>query len=249
MMLAPFFTYFGGKYRSATRYPPPLHESIVEPFAGSAGYALRYPDRRVHLVDKSETVAGVWSYLIRTPAAEIRRLPLLDVGVSVDTLDAPQEARWLIGFWVSPGSSSPKKTRTLWNGSEPRHLRMCTWSEFVRERIAKQVDAIRHWRVTCGDYSEAPDTDASWFIDPPYQGMGKHYPCGADDIDFTGLGNWCRERRGQVIVCEQAGADWLPFRDFGAFKSNKAHTGRARSAEALWMNDFPGAGLWLPGAA
>jgi hypothetical protein len=247
--LFPFFTYFGGKYRAATRYPPPQHGIIVEPFAGSAGYALRYPDRQVHLVDKSEPIAGIWDYLIRTPAAEIRRLPLLEPGASVDTLDVPQEARWLLGMWVNPGSAQPKKTRGTWCHSDGYERQFQFWGDGVRERIAQQVDAIRHWRITCGDYTEAPDVDATWFIDPPYQGMGKHYPCGADEIDFPALGAWCRTRRGQVIVCEQAGADWLPFGSFGAFKSNQAHSGRTRTAEALWLNDYPGAALWLPGGA
>ena len=35
--LKPFFTYYGGKYRAAPKYPEPVHGSIVEPFAGSAG--------------------------------------------------------------------------------------------------------------------------------------------------------------------------------------------------------------------
>lgn len=43
--LKPFFTYFGGKYRIAPRYPKPQYNTIIEPFAGSAGYSLRYPER------------------------------------------------------------------------------------------------------------------------------------------------------------------------------------------------------------
>lgn len=247
MKLSPFFTYFGGKYRSATRYPPPLCGAIIEPFAGSAGYAIRYPRSQVTLYEKSEAIAAVWAYLIRATRSEILGLPLLDVGQSVDTLDVPQEARWLIGLWVNAGSGAPKKTLTAWAKRDPEHHRMCVWGSHVRARIAGQVDAIRHWRVMHGDYTLAPDDVATWFIDPPYQGMGKHYPCGADDIDFPALAEWCRSRRGQVIVCEQAGASWLPFRDFGAFKSNNANRqGRTRSAEALWLNDFPGSALWLP---
>lgn len=39
--LKPFWRYYGGKYRAAPRYPVPLHRTIVEPFAGAAGYSLR----------------------------------------------------------------------------------------------------------------------------------------------------------------------------------------------------------------
>ena len=53
--------------------------------------------------------------------------------------------------------------------------------------------------------------EASWFVDPPYQNQGKHYHYGPENVDFAMLGNWCRTRLGQVIVCENEGADWLPF--------------------------------------
>ena len=31
--MKPFFTYFGGKYRVAPKYPSPLHETLIEPIA------------------------------------------------------------------------------------------------------------------------------------------------------------------------------------------------------------------------
>lgn len=73
--LKPFFTYFGGKYRVARRYPPPESETIIEPFAGAAGYSLRYPDADVILNDLDPVVAGTWDYLIHVSADEIRSLP------------------------------------------------------------------------------------------------------------------------------------------------------------------------------
>ena len=245
--LRPFFTYFGGKWRAAPKYPPPIYDTIVEPFAGSAGYSLRYPERKIILVEKSPAIAGIWRYLIGASEKDILSLPLLEPGQSTDTLDVCQEARWLIGMWVSAGSGAPKKTLTEWAQRDPSHHKMCVWGKPVRARLASQIHTIRHWRIIEGDYSAAPDTAATWFIDPPYEGMGKHYPCGSDEIDFASLGDWCRARRGQVLVCEAQGANRLPFPDFGTFKSNNAnHQGRTRSAEALWMNDWPGAALWLP---
>ena len=85
----------------------------------------------------------------------------------------------------------------------------------MRDRVASQVDAIKHWRVIEGDYTEAPDAEATWFIDPPYNNKaGSHYPWGCDKIDYNALGQWCHQRRGQVIACENEGATWLPFRPF-----------------------------------
>src|SRR5262245_39743395 len=61
--IRPFFGYYGGKWRDAVRnYPPPYHGTIVEPFAGSAGYALRYWDKKVVLYERDPVVAAVWRY-------------------------------------------------------------------------------------------------------------------------------------------------------------------------------------------
>ena len=80
--------------------------------------------------------------------------------------------------------------------------------------VARGIPRIRHWTLIEGDYHDSPDVRATWFIDPPYQEMGKHYPNGSKDLDFEELGRWCQAQRGQVIVCENEGADWLPFRPF-----------------------------------
>lgn len=90
------------------------------------------------------------------------------------------------------------------------------WGEYARARIAEQVPAIRHWKVIEGDYTAAPDVVATWFIDPPYVGA-RHYV--ARVTDYAELGAWCRSRRGLSIVCEQGGADWLPFKRFRKAKS------------------------------
>jgi len=46
--LRPFWRYYGGKWRAAPSYPSPRCETIIEPFAGAAGYSLRYPDGTPH---------------------------------------------------------------------------------------------------------------------------------------------------------------------------------------------------------
>lgn len=230
MTLRPFFPYYGGKFRSAPRYPAPLHDWIVEPFAGSAGYAMRYPDRQVVLVEASEPIAAIWQYLTLATPREILRLPLLEPGQSVDSLvGVPQAARWLIGMWVNPGSAQPKKTLVSWPTGDRYVRRWRVWGEGVRERIASQVERISHWIVRHGHYTSAPNVTATWFIDPPYEGTG-HYPCDSRGIDYPALAGWCRRRRGQVMVCEADGAAWLPFRHLADVKAK-----RGTSPEALWM--------------
>ena len=102
-----FFTYFGGKWRIAQHYPYPKYDTIIEPFAGSAGYSLHYPERKIILCDIDPIICGVWDYLIKSSESDILALPT----VIEDTrlLNVCQEAKWLIGFWLNKGSISPRK--------------------------------------------------------------------------------------------------------------------------------------------
>lgn len=232
--LRPFFSYFGGKWRAAPRHPKPRYCRIVEPFAGSAGYSLRYPYMNVVLYDASEQICGVWDYLIRASQDEIRALP---ANVRhVNSLNVCQEAKWLIGFWLNSGTTSPCLTPSAWmrGGTTPDGF----WGSAIRSRIAEQVSDIRHWKVFNKSYEYAPNNESTWFIDPPYQGKcGEAYRHQIDS--YYDLADWCRNRNGQVIVCEQSGADWLPFRPFGMILSaNGRRLKRKRySSEVVWYND------------
>lgn len=230
--LWPFFCYYGGKWRAAPRYPRPRHDVLIEPFAGAAGYATRYHDRDVTLLDADPIIAGLWRYLIAAKQSEIEALPSL---VShVDDVKGPQEAKWLIGFWLNNATTTPpRKQPSKWmrDGLRPNSF----WGDAIKLRISTQVDAIRHWKVIEGGYEQSPDIEATWFIDPPYNNAaGQMYR--HRDIDYVGLSRWCLSRRGQVIVCENTGADWLPFSDFGSFKSTEGRHGKARSREAIYVN-------------
>ena len=233
MALQPFWTYYGGKWRAAPQYPRPEYKTIIEPFAGAAGYSLRYPHLDIHLFDKDETVCGLWQYLIRVSPQEIEALPDIGPDQTVDDLpNLSEEARWLIGWWCNKGTSAPCKTPSTWMKGMTHEDSF--WGAKIRRRIARQVPRIRHWKVTHGTYRDAPDVEATWFIDPPYQAAGMHYREGAANIDFPELGRWCQSRRGQVMVCENEGADWLPFRPFMDIKANPSKTGGKTSAEVIW---------------
>ena len=235
MSIRQFFPYYGAKWRIATRYPEPDHAHIVEPFAGSAGYALRYPSRAVTLIDSDEIVAGTWAYLLAASEAEIRALPLWDGSWdTTDDLRIPQEARWLIGWWLNKGVSSPRKSPSAWmrQGIRPNSM----WGEAVRDRIARQVGMIRHWRILHGPHTLADAIEpATWFVDPPYELAGKHYRHGSSGIDYADLAAWCRSRVGQVIVCEQDGATWLPFDPHVDAKGTEGAGRSGRSAEVVWI--------------
>lgn len=168
MKMWPFFCFYGGKWRAAPRYPVPLHATIVEPFAGAAGYATRHAERQVVLVERDPVLAALWRFLIKAHPHEIRSIPLLSGDETVDDLDTCIEAKSLVGFWLNKGSAQPKRSQSAWMraGIRPKSF----WGEEIRSRIAAQVEHIRHWRVIEGDFSTAPDITATWFIDPPYQG-------------------------------------------------------------------------------
>lgn len=233
--LWPFWRYFGAKWKIARSYPLPRHRVIVEPFAGAAGYALRHYRHDVVLVEKYPIVAEVWRFLIGASRADVLQIPYVE---HVDDLPSstPVGARYLVGFMLGAGDSRPR----------PKMSSMVRrdggWKP---DRLADQVDRIKHWRIIEGDYALAPDVEATWFVDSPYQERGGRdkrpgakgrvrYPHGSDDIDFTTLATWCRSRRGQVITCENVGATWLPFRPLGRFG---AASPGARSHEAVWTNE------------
>ena len=232
--MRPFFYYFGGKYRAAVHYPPPQHGTVIEPFAGAAGYSTRYYRKDVLLIDADPVIAGLWNYLISVPASEIRRIPLLDHDQTVDDLVGwPQEARWLVGFWLNAGVNRPRRRPSAWmrSGKRPGSY----WGERVRESIATQVEKIRHWRVIHGSYEDAPELEATWFIDPPYQKAGKSYVYGSLGIDYGKLGAWCKGRKGQVIVCENHGAEWLPFRPFRDIRGTSGRHRTGVSKEVVYL--------------
>ena len=230
--LLPFFCYYGGKWRIAPYYPVPEYPTIIEPFAGAAGYATRYPSRQVYLFDKDPVIAGLWQYLIQVKESEIYSLPL-----KVDHVDnligACQEVRWLIGFWLNRGTNSPRLQPSVWmkSGTCPhRH-----WGEAIRHRLASQVQHIRHWRVSLSSYEQSGDWEATWFIDPPYDGVpGRRYR--HHDVDYSALSKWCQARSGQVMVCEVQGAAWLPFQSFRRVRTRRGKFGKGCSDEVMWTN-------------
>jgi hypothetical protein len=228
--LKPFWRYYGGKWRAAPRYPAPACDRIIEPFAGAAGYAMRYPEKHVVLVEAHPIIAELWRYLIGASEADIRALPLVE---HVDDLPAGTAAgaRALVGFAMNAATVLPCRQLSAGRRKMRGMGRIFEgWSEALRHRVASQVQYIRHWQVVEGDYSSAPDISATWFIDPPYNNRaGSYYPCKVGDYDA--LGAWCRARQGQVIVCENEGADWLPFQPFATLKAGLNGHG---SREVIW---------------
>jgi site-specific DNA-adenine methylase len=231
--MKPFFTFYGGKWRAAARYPNPNYDTIIEPFAGSAGYALRYHTKKIILVEKDPVIAALWRWLIKAKPKDIMDLPLINMKQVVTDFDICDEARSLIGFWLNKGTTAPSKSPSAWmrQGIRPKSF----WGAEIRSRISQQVEGIKHWTCIEGDYSIAPNLKATWFIDPPYLKAGIFYKKSSKHINYTELGAWCKNKKGQVMVCENEGATWLPFEPFITIKSTEGSRGKSKSRESLWI--------------
>ena len=212
---------------------------MIEPFAGSAGYASRYGvERDVTLVEKNPAVAGVWRWLIAARRGDVLRLPLVHqiplAGVKALT-QITQTERDLIGFMIGRDSSHPRNLPSRWALEHQEDASY--WSHRRRRKLADHIHLINHWRIIEGDYRKAPDKRATWFVDPPYQAQRLRNMYGEQIHDYYGLGQWCRERRGQVIACDTTEADWLPFE---AVPDQRGHTRMChiksrRPVEAYWV--------------
>ena len=233
MSLLPFICFYGGKWRDAPNYPAPVFGRVFEPFAGGAGYSTRHHTRDIVLIEADPEIAGMWRWLIRASEADVLALPDV-VPTTVRDLGLEPGPSALIGFWMNKGTSTPRQSPSRWMRDGTRADSF--WGRQVRSRLAAQVGAIKHWTIIQGDFADAADDDATYFVDPPYSG-----PAGLcyrrRFTRFVELGAWCRERahRGQVIACENEGATWLPFEPHRAVKANESRTGGKRSREVRWF--------------
>jgi hypothetical protein len=214
------FSYYGSKSKVVHLYPKPKFGKIIEPFAGSARYSLKYFDRDVLLVDKYPVIVDLWKWLQQATPNDILGLPDMFPGQSLDTFDIPKEAKYLIGFCINGGSAQPKKTVKDFN----------TWNENKR-LISTSLYKIKHWKIELGSYDAIPNQEATWFVDPPYQFGGEWYVKNNQNISFPALAGWCRAREGQVIVCENMKADWLPF-----YAMHEMTGAYSTTTEAIWSN-------------
>lgn len=219
------FSYYGSKSKIVDYYPPPKHKRIIEPFAGSARYSLKYWQNDVLLVDKYETIVKLWKWLQQCEPSDILKLPKLKQGDDVRDFNLSDEETTLLGFCAGLGAASPQYKVSRFadfdNGNSKTY-----------ERISANLHKIKHWEIKLGSYDELQNVEATWFIDPPYQFGGEYYKESTKNINFPKLAEWCKSRNGQVIVCENTKADWL---DFLPVVTNKG-TRTTKTVEAIWSN-------------
>lgn len=216
------FSYYGAKRRLAKYYPAPQYDTIIEPFAGSGAYAYQYWNRRIILNDGYKTVINIYKYLQNVTIDKILDLPEIANGECIrDKYSFLHKIeRDLIGFSINNASAMPKHTAGTGNHN--------SWQR-DKINIAANLNKIKHWQLVNGDYQCLANIEATWFIDPPYQ--HNKYPYSYQKINYAELAAWCQSRKGQVIVCENEGANWLPFRPFRELSGQ-----RKKTKELIWTN-------------
>jgi site-specific DNA-adenine methylase len=218
--------YYGAKLKLVNKYPKPKCHTIIEPFAGSAQYSLKYWDNDVILIDKYDVVIRLWKWLQQCSKNDILKLPVLELGQNVDDFywDCI-EAKWLVGFNIVMGAYVPRTSPTKWTTTE-RPFRQINKLKL----IANSLEKIKHWKFILGEYNCIDNIEATWFIDPPYMKGGNLYA--HNKINYQELGEWSKARNGQTIVCGNSSDTWLSFMPIG----NLSGVGH-KTLESMWYNE------------
>ena len=195
------FYYYGRKKQIAKYYPTPNCDTIVEPFAGAAAYSLYGNNwkKNVILIEKDIKVFQIWDWLINyATVEEIRHLPDLKIGEKSSEFLHIVHAATKMAFQFKTIKVTPVLERN--------------W-EISRRVFAENLYKVKHWKIINGDYSDAPDIKATWFIDPPYKGeAGMGYRYSSKILDYEKLSQWALTRKSEVIFCEGKAGDYLPFK-------------------------------------
>lgn len=214
------FGYYGSKSKIVNKYQKPKFNVIIEPFAGTAQYSLKYWENDIILIEKYDVIYKIWKWLQQCSKKDILELPILKEGENVDDFSwCCEEAKWLTGFIITGAPATPKKTASKWKTT----MRPNT-QNYKHNLIANNLHKIKHWKIILGDYHEIQNQKAVWFIDPPYQFGGEYYKYGNKQIDYKELAKFCKSRKGQVIVTENSKATWLDFEFLTSMRGNKYQT-------------------------
>lgn len=240
----PLFKWFGSKWLSAPKYPEPKFGHIVEPFAGGAGYALRYPDRDVTICETNPNLRVLWPWLIEVATeAMIREIPIdIPIGTDIRTLGLSKGQAYLLKTWQRTNTTGDCWTISPWGNLSGQ------WTANKRARVAEEVHAIKHWKFEPDGLhvlrvaTELGAASATWFVDPMYR---YNYQYNTKEAhDYSELAQLVRNLRGQVIVCEgvcqKTGKvpDWLPFKHFAVrATSRKKAENNHHCTELIWTNE------------
>ncbi len=233
-------SYYGGKSKIAHLYPAPIHNLIVEPFAGSGAYSWLHrrtgdgAPREVWLNDLDPKTYSIWKFLTDPAALEAVETFVPDsvtAGQKVSEI-IPSELPGLVEICRAEANQGTQGAR----GIHDQITKMGAKCWKVKRKLREVIPEVANWKITNLDYKDMFNVDATWFVDPPYSNAaGSRYR--TSGLDYEALGWWCLGRKGQTIVCENAGATWLDFQPFEHSRvSIRSRYQRADAREVLWTN-------------
>ena len=217
------FSYYGGKSKIIKYYPMPKYNTIIEPFAGSARYCLRFFEKQCWINDSYNTIYNIWNWIQNAKTEDLNKFPNIQKGQDIRNFNLDKPIEQLLGFAINYSVPYPHYIYTTWAARDNEILRL-------KKRLLKYIEKLGHWKITNEDYLKLPNIEATWFIDPPYQFGGKRYI--KNKINYKELAEWCKSRKGQIIVCENSKANWLPFVPLKEMWGQ-----RHKTMEMIWTNN------------
>lgn len=206
--------------------------------------------------DSDEELISVWRWIRNASPEELLKTPQPSIeGEDIRELCSAAGYPHAAAVWIRMNQRVGRNTNwgaSIWGSPVLRYedflkkgieqervigwLNNGMWGEQFKIRTLAHRFKWETWKFFARDYRDIPNIEATWFIDPPYQHQGKIYQGGSsEDIDYQELADWCKSRKGQVIVCEDSQADWLPFEDFGRNTTRtQAKKPGARHREVIW---------------
>lgn len=232
-MMRPFFSYYGSRWNIAKRYPAPPSQTVVEPFAGSAGYSVYYSPRKAMLYDLSEDIIAIWQWLIDADPDDVLNLPDPDTEEDLRHLD--KGPRNLIFMCACKGRAEVPTTLSPWYFKYRNEPDCKVWGQAFRQRIANQLPNIRDWTADVRSWEQVPiRSDAHYHVDPPFSiGAGRRYQ--HHTIDYEALGAWCRTIP-SVQVCGRDDETWLNFDSIGGGNTTRGKRNGTQFNEGLWTS-------------
>jgi hypothetical protein len=216
------FSYYGAKTKIVDIYPAPTYDHIVEPFAGSARYALKYWEHEVTLYETYPKVLAIWRYLKEATEQDILGLPDVKIGDDIRTFESLSPAeRWLMGYQLQRGNARPG---CLVNAR-------CRWN-VDKIRIASEVHKVKHWTIQGRSGMDDHWGGATYFVDPPYEVQKHGYT--NRSVSYGDIRTKVETGEGQFIVCGNADDHWAPFEPLATMRGiSKSHV------ECMWYRDTP----------
>jgi hypothetical protein len=237
------FSYYGGKSKVIDLYPEPKHELIIEPFAGAAAYAFRWgrksSGRSVWINDIDPITGSIWQFLLSPDAGEWIQQhwpPAVQPGGTYRSYLPDRSPTGLIELFRAEANQGTQGARSVHDIITSMGAKC--WPR-TKGKLLEIIPEISHWRFTQRDYREIHPVDATYFIDPPYSNpAGDWYRFGTRQMDYEALSEWTLGLPGFKIVCENVGAQWLPFRELPHRRPvgiiGRYHKGGQR--EAVWTS-------------